>query len=194
MPLTVLDTWFHGAVAAAPGVVPCRIGCTACCHGPFDISPSDAARVADAVARLPDDVRATVRQRAQEQWAAFTAHLPELAASVGHLDTVPEDALDRACEAMAHVPCPALDARGACLIHEARPVTCRLMGLGIRLPSGETLDNACPISDQFPTYAAMPPVPLDLIAVETALDPLDQTAAQGGWRITTVAGAIATMR
>ncbi len=193
MPLTVLDTWFREAAAATPGVVPCRIGCTACCHGPFDISPGDAARIADAVALLPDDLREPMQRRAREQWTAFLALLPALPAA-GDLDTVPDELLDSACEAMADAPCPALDDRGACLIHSARPVTCRLMGLGIHLPSGEDIENPCPIRDRFPAYAALPPVPLDLLAVEERLDPFDQMAGQAGWRVTTVAGAIAASR
>lgn len=50
--LPILDRWFMtGSAHAGPGVVPCRAGCTACCLGPFDISPADARLV--ALAALP---------------------------------------------------------------------------------------------------------------------------------------------
>jgi hypothetical protein len=34
--LEQLDGWFAGARERAGDIVPCRTGCTACCHGPFD--------------------------------------------------------------------------------------------------------------------------------------------------------------
>ncbi len=189
MPLTVLDTWFHRAVAAAPGVIPCKVGCTACCHGPFDISSGDAERIAAAVATLPDVVREPLHQRARTNWEAFAALLPGITPT-SDLDALPDALLDAACMAMMDAPCPALDAQGACVVHAARPVSCRLMGSGALLPSGEVLENGCPIQNDYPAYAALPPIPLDLPAVEDALELLDLAARQAGWRGTTVAGAI----
>ncbi|MGH7536460.1 MAG: hypothetical protein ACREMG_12905 [Gemmatimonadales bacterium] len=49
-----LTEWFEEGRRQHPGVVPCRAGCTACCHGPFDISVADAELLREAVGRLPD--------------------------------------------------------------------------------------------------------------------------------------------
>ena len=57
----------HGVAGAGPGVVLCRRGCSACCFGPFDISPADAELVAKAVDRLEPAVRSLVELRATEQ-------------------------------------------------------------------------------------------------------------------------------
>lgn len=52
--LARLDQWF-AAGRAAGGVVPCRGGCTACCHGPFDISVADVR--GRGAGRIRDDHR-----------------------------------------------------------------------------------------------------------------------------------------
>src|SRR5512141_1812658 len=63
--LARLAAWFADARRDAPGVVPCREGCTACCHGPFDISVADVELLREAVCSLPAEVRTEVRRRAQ---------------------------------------------------------------------------------------------------------------------------------
>jgi Fe-S-cluster containining protein len=176
--------------AAGPGVVPCRTGCTACCLGPFDISAADARLLGAAVAALPPQVGDAVRQRAGAQLERGHAAAPGWCAPwlAGETDEATFDAM---CEALAADPCPALDpVDGACLVHAARPATCRLMGLGLVTPDGDLLENLCPIQDRFPGYAALAPTPLDLMQFEVDAAHEDLFAMAEGWHATTVAGAV----
>lgn len=62
--LTALDDWFARGRRESDGRVPCRTGCSACCHGPFDVSVTDAELITQAVTRLPPDDQAEVGRRA----------------------------------------------------------------------------------------------------------------------------------
>jgi Fe-S-cluster containining protein len=106
------------------------------------------------------------------------------------VEEIPEELFDAACDALAHLPCPALDEEGACLIHELRPATCRITGMGMILPTGEILENVCPIQNQFPDYAAMAPSLFDLLGFETEGEYWDAVARTDGWVHTTIAGAV----
>lgn len=191
--LQTLDTWFaRGSAAAGPGVVPCARGCTACCFGPFDVSAADAELVADAVAALPDARRAPLLQRAAAQRVRYAEFLPAWRAP-WDIETVDETAFDALSEALADESCPALDDDGACVIHASRPATCRIMGLGMLLPDGDVLDNACPIRATFPAYDALGPTPFDLLRFEHAAALHDAAAEARGWLGTTIAGAVASI-
>jgi Fe-S-cluster containining protein len=189
--LATLDSWFaRGAAEAGPGVVPCRLGCNACCHGPFDISPADAELVHQAVAALPQEVARGVRERAAEQTGRH-AELISGWSAPWDVAAVSEEAFDALCDALAALPCPALDPEnGACLIHDSRPATCRLTGLGIRTRQAEIIDNVCPIQNKFPDYQALPPTPFDLLRFEREAEGCDLAAAGRGSVATTVAGAV----
>jgi Fe-S-cluster containining protein len=186
--LPVLDRWFaRGVAAAEPGVVPCRSGCTACCHGPFDISPADAQLVAAGLAELDPIVRAGVAQRAKAQLQEY-GRLIEGWAHPWDIDGVDEESFDLLCDALRTLPCPALGAEGGCLIYDHRPATCRMTGLAMVVASGDLLDNVCPIQADFPAYAALPPVPFELQRFEEIVEEFDLTAGEAGWVATTVAG------
>lgn len=189
--LTTLDTWFADGVAAAgTGVVPCRSGCTACCHGPFDISAADAREVARGVAALPPVVASSVRERAALQLRAGSDAAPAWQAPWQTFDAG-EDAFDAMCDALATWPCPALDpTSGACLIHAHRPATCRLTGLSLRTDEADILENVCPIQAQFPDYAALVATPFDLMRFELNAAEHDLAAMEEAWYSTTVAGAV----
>jgi Fe-S-cluster containining protein len=163
--LARLDAWFARGRLAAGGLVPCRGGCSACCHGPFDVSLADAELIAEAVSRLPPAERAEVARRA----AALLERMHELEpgwtppyaiASLG------EARFDRLSDALAHEPCPLLDDAGRCRIHADRPLVCRLVGLGMRTPAGRVIENACPIQDRFPGYGELAPAVFDLEELE----------------------------
>lgn len=189
--LAALDDWFvRGRAAAGPGVVPCARGCSACCYGPFDISPADAALVAQGLATLPSADRAEIVERARVQLGRCAELAPRWSAP-WDTEALAEPELDALCEALADAPCPALDRDGACRIHAFRPATCRLTGLGLAAPDGEGLANHCPIQARFPAYAALPPTPFDLPAFEDAAEEHDAIAAAAGHCRTTVAGALA---
>lgn len=162
--LETLDAWTAAARIAHPGVIPCQRGCTACCHGPFDISMADTLLLQETVASLPDDRRHELLQRAGAAAARQQAVAPDWAAP-HDVRVLGEARFDRLCEALASEPCPCLE-DGACVVYEGRPAVCRMMGLGLESPDDRTLPNACPIQDEFPRYAALPPQPFDLAAFE----------------------------
>jgi Fe-S-cluster containining protein len=160
-----LDAWFAGGRQAARGVVPCRGGCSACCHGPFDISVADAELIEQAVARLPGEERREVVRRGGALLERMLALEPEWGPPYT-VDTLGEERFDRLTEALADEPCPLLDDGGRCRIYADRPLVCRMIGLSMRTPAGRVIENACPIQQQFPGYAELAPVPFELEALE----------------------------
>lgn len=159
--LSQLDRWSAEAQLRHPGVIPCRAGCSACCHGPFDISVADAVMIRGAVRRLPAAVRAAVLLRAGRLADLIKPLAPGWTAPWDIAD-IGDDRFDAISEALVDEPCPLLDGNGACRIYDSRPLICRWMGLGMAAEDGRTIDNACPIQDQFPEYAALPPQSFDL--------------------------------
>ena len=160
-----LDRWFAEARRRSGAVIPCRSGCTACCHGPFDITVADAELVHDAVDRLDPESRREVAARARRLLDAMEAEepgwiTPHAVADLG------EDRFDALIERFAATPCPLLDDDGRCRIYDDRPLVCRLIGLGMITPTDRLIENACPIQDLFPGYPELPPEPFDLEALE----------------------------
>lgn len=198
--LNQIDRWQAGAAARHPGVIPCRSGCTACCLGPFDISVADAALVALAVSRLDPTVRAGVLARAEAQVASMNRLEPSWGPPYD-IAALGEARFDRLTDDLATEPCPALDDQGACTIYEHRPFVCRVMGLGMVIESGDVIENACPIQDEFPAYAALSPESFPLEEFETGEDEAKVAAAlalfgdelRGNYE-TTIAAAITTWR
>jgi Fe-S-cluster containining protein len=190
-----LDAWQDAAHSTYPGVIPCRAGCSACCHGPFDISVADALLVGDAVTRLPMEARDEVLRRAGAQLGRMEQITAGFAAP-WDVAALGDEAFDQLVDALQDEPCPALDDEGRCRIYQSRPMICRLMGLGLLTPGGPVLENSCPIQDDFPEYAALPPQPFDLNAWEARETVLKERAAailfgndpNAGYE-TTVAGA-----
>ncbi|HEU4698739.1 MAG TPA: YkgJ family cysteine cluster protein [Gemmatimonadales bacterium] len=160
-----LETWFAEGRARHGSTIPCRGGCSACCHGPFDISVADVELLVDAVRRLPVAERATVEARSR----ALLERMRELEpgwAAPHDVAALGDERFDRLADALAAEPCPLLDAEGRCRIYDDRPLVCRLTGLGMVTPAGRVIENACPIQADFPAYAALPPVPFDLEDLE----------------------------
>jgi len=132
--LAVLQGRLDAAARRAGRHVTCRLGCTECCVGPFDITPLDAWRLRDGLARLAvrrPQAAAEMVGRALAQWARMAGAFPgdpargllseELAARQAFFET------------FAALPCPALDpATGACQLYDSRPISCRTFGLPIR--------------------------------------------------------------
>jgi Fe-S-cluster containining protein len=115
----------------------CRLGCTACCIGPFDITALDATRLARGLVLLRRDDPAAafaVRDRALSQWREMAAQFPGEASEAN----LAQDDARRVefFDAFADVPCPALDpATGACALYVWRPLSCRSLGLPVRCRS-----------------------------------------------------------
>lgn len=162
--LESLDAWSTAAHQRHPGVIPCRLGCTACCHGPFDISVADALLLGETIARLPAELRQAIHVRADAAAALQRARAPEWEAPYD-VRALGEARFDAVCDALAAEPCPCL-IDGACAVYEGRPAVCRMMGLGLEALDDRTLPNACPIQGEFPAYAALPAQPFDLAAFE----------------------------
>lgn len=163
--LQSLDSWTATAHRRHPGVIPCRQGCTACCHGPFDISAADVLLLRETVAELPPGSRAALLARADAAAARQRELAPDWPAPFD-VRELGEAQFDGLCEALATEPCPCLE-DGACVVYEGRPAVCRLMGLGLESPDDRSLANGCPIQAEFPAYAALPAQPFDLPTFET---------------------------
>ncbi len=139
--------WFDRAQAALLDALPCRRGCSACCHGPFAITVLDAAELQWGLASLDPAVRRGIDERARGQAAAFEAAEPRLRVSP-FLDGWSDAAQDALAERFGALPCPALDADGGCLVYAFRPVTCRTTG--IPTESGGTVEGACSVQTSVP--------------------------------------------
>jgi Fe-S-cluster containining protein len=141
---------FDAAVAAgelAAGCrLACRLGCTACCIGPFDITPLDAARLLRGMEALDDKrpaVAEAIRRRAGVQWEEVAGRFPGNAAARTFSG---ENAAGQALfDHFMELPCPALDpATGACELYAFRPLSCRSFGLPVRC--GKALLPPCSLN------------------------------------------------
>ena len=122
------DRWFQRASAALLGEVPCRLGCTSCCIGPFPITILDVQTLQEGLAGLPATQRQRIEQRAIEQTAAMETAFPQLT-TTELLDEWSDQEIDRLATAFHQHPCPALEANGSCGLYEHRPLVCRSMGI-----------------------------------------------------------------
>jgi len=170
------DRWFEATAERLPGVIPCRAGCTACCHGPFDISAADALLLQEGLAALPATARDQVRTRARDLLGRMQALAPAWAPPFD-IQALGDDAFDAIGEALASEPCPLLDADGRCMVYAHRPLVCRMIGLPLLTAEGDILENACPIQADFPAYAALDPIPFDLGALEARERPCQDASA-----------------
>ena len=162
-----IDGWFEGRRRDTGDVVPCRAGCTACCHGPFDISIADALLLREAIAELPPADQLDIRDRGRRLLARMTALTPQWHAPWDIAD-LGEPGFDLLVESLAEVPCPLLGDDGRCRVYQARPLVCRMRGLPMMTAEGLVLENACPIQEQFPGYAALDPALFDFESLEAA--------------------------
>jgi len=141
-----IDRRVARAGARAGSCLTCHVGCTGCCIGPFPITGLDARRLRAGLEQLrryrPWDADGVIA-RADSQWAEMRRGFP------GDADTgaLGEDEVGRArlAERFARLPCPALEPdSGRCQLYEARPVTCRLFGLPVRV--GEIVEAPCELN------------------------------------------------
>jgi Fe-S-cluster containining protein len=194
--LEQLDRWQQQARNDHPGVIPCRRGCAACCHGPFDISIADIEVVREAIALLPAARQAEVHDRAAAEHEALREACSEWVPPYS-IAAIGDDVFDHLSDRFAARPCPLLDAEQGCLIYSHRPMVCRMMGLGMLADAGDVIENDCPIQDRFPDYRVLEPQPFPLLAWEReeevakreAAGRLFGDAAMAGFE-TTIAGAI----
>jgi Fe-S-cluster containining protein len=124
------EDWFHRGQAAALDTLPCREGCSRCCHGPFAITLIEYLELQEGLHALPAHIQDAIHARARAQAATMQATFPMLAQSPS-LDDWHERTLDELVTRFGDLPCPALDADGCCLVYTRRPITCRMMGLPV---------------------------------------------------------------
>ena len=122
------DHWFLRATAALLGEVPCRLGCTSCCIGPFPITLLDVHTLQEGLAALPPDDRHRIEQRAIEHTTKMETAFPQLT-HTDLLDTWSDQEIDRLVTEFHNHPCPALETDGRCGIYDHRPLVCRSMGI-----------------------------------------------------------------
>lgn len=163
--LTRLDRWFAAAEARHPGVIPCRAGCSACCHGPFDISAADTLLLREGLSTLDPAVRTHVRERGERLLARMRTLAPQWGPP-WDVSALGDEGFDRLADSLATEPCPLLDDAGQCRVYAHRPLVCRLIGLPMLTAGGDVLENACPIQEQFPGYQDLDPLAFDLEALE----------------------------
>jgi Fe-S-cluster containining protein len=132
-----LDAEIHAGEERARGHLACRLGCTECCIGPFDITGLDAERLRRGyreLQRIDPKAALDLRDRAQSQWRSMADSFPGTK-ETGALGE-DEEAIDRFCSSFETLPCPVLDPEsGACLLYEHRPISCRTYGLPVRAGS-----------------------------------------------------------
>lgn len=138
----IVDAGMAEAMRRSKGHVHCAPGCSHCCFGPFAITEFDAWRLTQGLREIEvrdPDLAAHIRSRALE------------AAELIRTQGPPEPVDNEPIAALKNLPCPALDLeRQACLMHEYRPVACRLHGPVVRV-DGMSLLHCCLNYQQIPS-------------------------------------------
>lgn len=162
--LEQLDSWSREVASRNPGVIPCKAGCTACCYGPFDITPADAELLREGLAELEPADRADIRARGAKMLDQIHVLAPDWKAP-WNVNDLSEEAFDAICHALKEEPCPILGSDGRCRAYAHRPLVCRMIGIPLydsdfdEDEGQDVIENECPIKEQFPEYAALLPQP-----------------------------------
>ena len=123
----IIDAALASSVLRSGHHLACRAGCSQCCHGVFEISALDAARLREGLA----EANAAVASRVRERLAAAQAKLGPFYpgdTSTGVLTGTEEEI--ELFEEWAHTEaCPVLDPETqTCDLYEHRPILCRTFG------------------------------------------------------------------
>lgn len=161
------DQWFERARASVLGNLPCRLGCSRCCIGPFAITRLDVAVLQRGLDALDLSVRQDIASRACNQVAALEAAFPRLQEDVV-LDRWSDGEVDGLVERFRNLPCPALAEDGSCRVYSFRPVTCRMMGIPVEADG--LVAGACEVQTAVPVQR----VPLVLRQEEQRLAEQEQ--------------------
>jgi len=146
--LAEVDAWFSRCSELYPDRIACAKGCSECCRSLFDITILDAATLKNGYEKLPEEVRNSVRSRAEERLELIRSIWPEFAHPYV-LNYRPESDWQELMRDDDETPCLLLDDSGECLLYDFRPMTCRLHGLPLIDLSGEVMhDEWC--SNNFP--------------------------------------------
>jgi len=122
-----IDEWFRKVREKYSEQMQCGKSCTACCHGLFDISLSDALEVTRGFSELPADTQKRIQARAGDLHRQILEAVPDLQQPA--LFSEDEERIDHIVDAIGMAPCPCLGDSGECLIYQRRPLACRLEGV-----------------------------------------------------------------
>ena len=134
----IVDAALTDAARRAGDWLACRVGCTQCCYGAFQINALDAARLQSGMETLratEPTLAQALELRARAWLAIYGADFP------GDLTTGRLGETEAELELFEHfaneAACPALDeATGRCDVYAWRPMTCRVFGPPIRMDAG----------------------------------------------------------
>lgn len=126
-----LVRWFDSAIrrgeARVGGHLACRVGCTGCCIGLFEITALDAARlergICELTSRDPEAASALVDRASRHEGRMVEAFPGDPSTGV-----LSDDEAARVVffTRFGEMPCPALDpTRGSGLLYAWRPLSCR---------------------------------------------------------------------
>jgi len=168
-------------VAAYPGDVECKAGCSECCRSFFEVGLVDGLYLMKGVTALPPAERAAAVERA---WAALKSidaarqetdpHARPSTVFVKDLD------IDYA-RSLSGVYCPLLTQAGACSIYRWRPMVCRYYGFPRPHPAAPDQLDYCYLN--FRRLRAAGREPVDVPAMDVAgwrrrLDELEGALAE----------------
>jgi Fe-S-cluster containining protein len=125
--IQIVDTALASAASRSGSHLACRPGCSQCCHGVFEISALDAARLRDGLALAEPAVATRIYDRLQAAKSKLSAFFPG-DATTGVLTGTPDEI--ELFEEWAHAePCPILDPETqTCDLYAHRPILCRTFG------------------------------------------------------------------
>lgn len=133
----VVDAALTEAARRAGDWLACRVGCTQCCFGAFQINALDAARLAAGMEmlRTTEPVLAAAIAARARAWIASNAGDFPGDSTTGWLGESEADR-ERFEDFANDAACPALEeATGRCDVYAWRPMTCRVFGPPIRMAS-----------------------------------------------------------
>jgi Fe-S-cluster containining protein len=122
-----IDEWFSNIREKFANHMQCGKGCTACCHGLFDISMEDASKVLEGLQQLPREIQIRVREKADDINKDMRRCDPQLPHPLVLNQDDPR--IDAIVDAANSPACPFLGDAGECLIYDYRPLACRLEGV-----------------------------------------------------------------
>jgi len=129
--IQIIDSAVASSVLRAGAHLACRPGCSQCCHGVFEISATDAARLRQGLSLAEPGKAARLRSRIAEARQHLKPFFPG-EPSTGVLADDP-DVIERFEEWANADACPVLDpAAQTCDLYEHRPILCRTFGPPIR--------------------------------------------------------------
>jgi Fe-S-cluster containining protein len=144
--LEEVDEWFGHAARLAGSDVSCRMGCSACCRGLFDITLLDACYLSKGFEQLDIISKKTVLARAEGRLLSLQSLWPEFKLPY-ILNYRPEEDWEELMPEEDETPCALLGDDGKCLVYNCRPMTCRLNGLPLIDISGEAFyDEWCTLN------------------------------------------------